>query len=260
MGNIGCCGYQAQATKEVPENAPQNPPPAQDLIPIQEVEEVSKPIRQPRRKTKKLTQKPENVENSGSTQLKPNSSLKIRRGTFVHYTKGDIIQMYSIIGVLGKGSFGRVYKVKHKITSDIRAVKVLSKENISEAGRSKILFEVEVLRSLDHPNILTVFEVYEDEKQFCIVTELCHGGELFDKIISAKRFSEEIAANYMYQIMSAILTCHEREIVHRDLKPENILFTSESPDSPLKVIDFGTSRKLESKSTLSSLTGTVNSI
>jgi calcium-dependent protein kinase len=185
-----------------------------------------------------------------------NSSLKIRRGTFVHYTKGDIIQMYSIIGVLGKGSFGRVYRVKHKISGDIRAVKVLSKENISEAGRSKILFEVEVLRSLDHPNILTVFEVYEDEKQFCIVTELCMGGELFDKIISVKRFSEETAANYLYQIMSAVLTCHEKGIVHRDLKPENILFTSETLDSPLKVIDFGTSRKLEAKSTLSSLTGT----
>ena len=177
MGNIGCCGYQAQATKDVPENTPQNPPPAQDIIPIQEVEEVPKPVRQPRRKTKKLTQKPENLENSGSTELKLNSALRIRRGTFVHYTKGNIIQMYSIIGVLGKGSFGRVYKVKHKITSDIRAVKVLSKENISEAGRSKVLFEVEVLRSLDHPNILTVFEVYEDEKQFCIVTELCNGGE-----------------------------------------------------------------------------------
>lgn len=260
MGNFGCCGYQNQPTKEIPENAPQNPPPVQDIIPIQEVEEVLKPVRNPRRKTKKQTQKPENVEDPGSTQLKMNSSLKIRRGTFVHYTKGDIIQMYSIIGVLGKGSFGRVYKVKHKITSDIRAVKVISKENISEAGRSKILFEVEVLRSLDHPNILTVFEVYEDEKQFCIVTELCNGGELFDKIISVKRFSEETAANYMYQIMSAVLTCHERGIVHRDLKPENILFTSESQDSPLKVIDFGTSRKLESKSTLSSLTGTVNSI
>lgn len=258
MGNISCCGYcgNPPTLNETVEKAPAPLPAIQDVIPVQEVEEIPKP--QPR--TRKRTKKPTRSIPLNETHLQPrksSASIKIRRGTFVHHTKGDIISMYSIIGVLGKGSFGRVYKVKHKISGDLRAVKVLSKQNMTEAGRSKILFEVEVLRSMDHPNILTVYEVFEDEKQFCIVTELCHGGELFDKIISVKRFSEEIAATYLYQIMSAVLTCHEKEIVHRDLKPENILFTSDSPDSPLKVIDFGTSRKLEAKSTLSSLTGTV---
>lgn len=256
MGNFTCCGYCGNPllAQETTDKAPAPQPVVQNIVPVQEVEEISKSQRRPRKRTKKPTR---TVPLQELNPPKNTNSLKIRRSTFVHYTKGDIISMYSIIGVLGKGSFGRVYKVKHKITQDLRAVKVLSKENMTEAGRSKILFEVEVLRSLDHPNILTVFEVYEDEKQFCIVTELCCGGELFDKIISVKRFSEELAAKYLYQIMSAVLTCHEKGIVHRDLKPENILFISDSPDSPLKVIDFGTSRKLEAKSTLSSLTGTV---
>ena len=89
------------------------------------------------------------------------------------------------------------------------------------------------------------------------MTELCTGGELFDKIVASKGFSENKAALYLYQLMSAVLACHDKGIVHRDLKPENILFSSSAEDSPLKVIDFGTSRKLEPNSTLSSLTGTV---
>jgi calcium-dependent protein kinase len=188
---------------------------------------------------------------------KSSASLRFHRGSFVHFTKGDIVSMYSIVGTLGKGSFGRVYKAKHKLTNDYRAVKIITKENLNASNREKLMFEVEILRSLDHPNIIKIFEVYEDDKQFSIVTELCVGGELFDRISSAKKFSENIAAGFMYQIMSSVLTCHEKGIVHRDLKPENILFISSLETSPLKVIDFGTSKKLEARSTLSSLTGTV---
>ena len=163
---------------------------------------------------------------------------------------------YTIVGTLGKGSFGKVYKVLHRVSGDYRAVKVLDKASVSSKNKIKLLSEVEMLRSLDHPNILKVYEVYEDEKQINIVTELCLGGELFDRVLSMKKFSESLAATYMYQIMSAILTCHEKGIVHRDLKPENIMFASDSEDSPLKVIDFGTSKKLEEKGVLTSLTGT----
>lgn len=216
-----------------------------------------KPEKNSEKNQEKHLEKPPEKSPENEPPRKSNASLRFHRGSFVHFTKGDIISMYTVVGTIGKGSFGRVYKVKHKLTKDFRAVKVLSKENLNDINKEKLVFEVEVLRSLDHPNILKVFEVYEDEKQFSIVTELCIGGELFDRITSVRRFSENIAASYMYQIMSAMLTCHEKGIVHRDLKPENILFINESEDSPLKVIDFGTSRKLEARSTLSSLTGTV---
>jgi calcium-dependent protein kinase len=84
--------------------------------------------------------------------------------------------------------------------------------------------------------------MYEDERHFYIVTELCTGGELFDKIIGNGFLDEKEAANYMHSILSAIIYCHNFSIVHRDLKPENILYLNEEEDSPLKVIDFGTAK------------------
>ena len=102
--------------------------------------------------------------------------------------------------------------------------------------------EVEILKQIDHPNIIKIFEFYEDEAFFYIVSELCTGGELFDRIAYETRLSEPDAAMIMKQVFSAVFYCHKNKIVHRDLKPENILYLNESIDSPLKIIDFGTSK------------------
>jgi calcium-dependent protein kinase len=96
---------------------------------------------------------------------------------------------------------------------------------------------------LDHPHILNVFEYFEDESHLYIVTELCTGGELFDKIIEKKRFTEQECALIMEQMLSAVVFCHKQGIVHRDLKPENTLYATEKSDSIIRVIDFGTSIK-----------------
>lgn len=91
-------------------------------------------------------------------------------------------------------------------------------------------------------------EFFQDEKHFFIVTELCNGGELFDRIAKSHHFSERKAAETMEQILSATVYCHDNQIVHRDLKPENIMYESPKLDSPIKVIDFGTSRVFDSES------------
>jgi calcium-dependent protein kinase len=109
---------------------------------------------------------------------------------------------------------------------------------------------------LDHPHILHIYEYFEDDQNLYIVTELCTGGELFDKIILVKRFSELEAAQVMEQILSAVVFCHKAGIVHRDLKPENTLYATKKPDSILRVIDFGTSVK--AKTNLKEQIGTVN--
>lgn len=88
---------------------------------------------------------------------------------------------------------------------------------------------------------MKVFEFYEDEKYFYIVSELFKGGELFEKIIDQVRLDEDEAANIMKQILSAVSYCHKNNIVHRDLKPENILYVTTDYNSPLKIVDFGTS-------------------
>jgi calcium-dependent protein kinase len=94
---------------------------------------------------------------------------------------------------------------------------------------------------LDHPHILNIYEYYEDDSHLYIVTELCTGGELFDKIIAKKRYAETECAEVMEQIVSAVVFCHKAGIVHRDLKPENIIYATSKPDSIIRVIDFGTS-------------------
>lgn len=116
--------------------------------------------------------------------------------------------------------------------------------------------EVSVLKSIDHPNIIKLFELYQDDTNYYLITEHCQGGELFERIKSAENFSEKEAADYMKQILSAVYYCHERQIVHRDLKPENLLFDQKKQNANIKVIDFGTSRKFDPTKKLTKRLGT----
>lgn len=114
-----------------------------------------------------------------------------------------------------------------------------------------------ILRNLDHPNIVKLYELFEDSKNYYLVTEYCNGGELFDRIKRLNFFTEKQAADLMKQILGAVVYCHAQSIVHRDLKPENLLFVSNSPEAKLKVIDFGTSRKFDPKKRMTKRLGTV---
>jgi calcium-dependent protein kinase len=145
---------------------------------------------------------------------------------------------------IGSGSYGRVYKVKSKTSGDTRACKQLAKGRI--ANMEKFTLEINVMIQMDHPNIIKLYEVYEDNRYIYLIMEECTGGELFDRIIdrinNKNLFTEKEAAEIFKQMMSAINYCHSQGICHRDLKPENLLFLNTSDDSPLKVIDFGLSK------------------
>ena len=114
-----------------------------------------------------------------------------------------------------------------------------------------------MLRKLAHQNIITIYEIFEDQVQFYLVTELCSGGDLFDEIDkraqSKRMFSESSAAYIMKEILLAINHCHSEKICHRDLKPENILLDS---DNRIKIIDFGTAESFEKENELQGLIGT----
>jgi calcium-dependent protein kinase len=162
--------------------------------------------------------------------------IKITKQNFVSYKKGSITSEYSIGNSLGEGSFGTVRKAVHKLTGQTRAIKVLKK---NEQDENKLFLEVEILCRLSHPNIMQIYEFFEDEKNFYIVSEFCGGGELFEKISNQGAFSETIAAYVMKQILSAIFYSHKNNIVHRDLKPENILLDDKSDHPVVKLIDWG---------------------
>ena len=127
-------------------------------------------------------------------------------------------------------------------------MKVIKCKSNSQKYKDLLQKEINVLKSLDHPNIIKVYEFFTSAKYIFIISELCTGGELFDKIVENKYFSETVACNIMKQIFSAIICCHDKGIIHRDLKPENILIESKKEKNTnffhLKVIDFGTAEIL----------------
>merc|ERR1712154_667394 len=121
--------------------------------------------------------------------------------------------------------------------------KTISKQQMKNVDRFKQ--EIAIMKMMDHPNIIKLFETFEDHRNIYLVMELCAGGELFDRIIEAGHFTEQQAAILMKQIIRAIFFMHTNSVCHRDLKPENFLFESKKgiQDSPLKIIDFGLSCK-----------------
>lgn len=145
---------------------------------------------------------------------------------------------------LGEGSYGQVTKGIHKDTGAVRAIKAINRHKISDHGRFQV--EVDIQSSLDHPNIVKLYEVFQDAKRFYLVMELCTGGELFERIVAesekhdgARAFDERGAATYMQQILGAMSYLHKNNFVHRDIKPENFLMQNQEANADIKVIDFG---------------------
>jgi calcium-dependent protein kinase len=92
------------------------------------------------------------------------------------------------------GGYGKVMRCTHKSTGEVRAVKIMDKAYITPPEQTRLKYEIDILKNLTHPNILRLFEVFEDLKNIYLVTELCEGGELFDEIMNKKSFSEKDAA------------------------------------------------------------------
>lgn len=157
---------------------------------------------------------------------------------------------------LGEGSYGSVCKGVHKATEVVRAIKTIAKGKMKNVERFKK--EIAIMKIMDHPNIIKLFETFEDHHNIYLAMELCSGGELFERIISSGHFNEKEAAIVMQQILRAIFYLHEQHICHRDLKPENFLFQSKDPieGNVLKLIDFGLSAKFKDGETMSTRAGT----
>lgn len=146
---------------------------------------------------------------------------------------------------IGHGHYGVVRKCMHRESNEWYAIKSIRKSKVSKIEVLKR--EIEILKEVKHPHIIELIEVYEDERYLHLITELCTGGELFDRIIAKTQsaeghFSEHDAAVLVRDILDAIRYCHNLSIVHRDLKPENFLFLTEADTAPVKIIDFGLSR------------------
>lgn len=141
---------------------------------------------------------------------------------------------------LGEGHIATVKKAKHKSSGEEFAIKTMQKKEISE---DKVAQEIDALKKCDHPNIIKLFETFQDHGghgNFYLVLELCLGGEIFDAIIDQGHFTETQAAILIQQLFAAIFHFHSKGLVHRDIKPENALLKHKGilVETQLKVISF----------------------
>ena len=146
--------------------------------------------------------------------------------------------------IVGKGSYGVVYLVKHKQLHRYFAMKIIKKRNRSKNDEEELMNEINILKKLDHPNILKINDFYSLKNEYSLMTEYCQEGELFNEIRAYAPFNEAIAGYYMKQILTAVCYCHSMNVLHRDLKPENILIVKRAKNGchPIKIIDFGTAK------------------
>jgi len=204
----------------------------------------------------KLAETAKNVQSDISKKVKNLPTFHISQGDFVKSKTTKFRDEYVVKDQLGQGAFGEVRKVIHKATGLMRAAKLLRKDAIDSEEHNKMISEVQILTNLDHPNIMKIYEMYEDKNKYYIVTEFLEGGELFDRIIENDHFSERDAAKIMKQLLSAIAYCHKHNIVHRDLKPENLVYEAKRKDANLKVIDFGTAKVFKQNQKMNETYGT----
>ena len=164
-------------------------------------------------------------------------TLTISKALFIHSgNPGVMTDVYHLGLSLGQGEEGTLRKAIHKITGHARTIKIIKKK---DQEITQFENEVKILSKLSHPNIVQIFEYFEDNTNFYIVSEFCPGGELFEKISEKGQFSEKDAAFILKQILSAVWYLHQNEIVHRDLRPENILLDNKTDKPTIKLVDFG---------------------
>ncbi|XP_060640473.1 ribosomal protein S6 kinase alpha-1 isoform X1 [Anolis sagrei] len=174
-------------------------------------------------------------EKTKSPTVPLHSAVQQLHGKNLQFSDGYIVKE-----AIGVGSYSVCKRCVHKATNTEYAVKVIDKSKRDPSEEIEIL-----LRYGQHPNIITLKDVYDDGKHVYLVTELMRGGELLDRILKQKCFSEREASSVLHTICKTVEYLHSQGVVHRDLKPSNILYVDESvnPES-IRICDFGFAKQL----------------
>ena len=163
--------------------------------------------------------------------------LKIATG----YT--NLTDIYDIKQKLGNGKFGLIKLGINKKTNKKVAIKIMSKQKMDNSDLELVRTEIEILKICQHPNIIQLYDVFENINYFYIIMEYCEGGDLFSYLEKRNfRLPEKMAAKFMHKMCAAVYYIHSYGIAHRDLKPENVLMTSNDENADLRILDFGLSK------------------
>lgn len=156
--------------------------------------------------------------------------------------KTKTIGHYVLESKIGHGAFSTIHLAHHDILKTKVAIKIISKRKMqTDPIYKKCLIEIETLQSLDHPNIVKLFEVLESEKSIYLILEYCSQGDLYSHLNNKIKFTENEARNYFRQLISAMVYIHARGFAHRDLKLENVFLGT---SNNIKIGDFGLANRL----------------
>jgi len=192
----------------------------------------------------------------------PKSVVAEKTDVDAQVTKGPAIDsVYKIGEEIGRGAFSVVKKATHKKTQEQVAIKIIDKKLVDKADLVLLAREIDIMKKVDHSNVLKLREVFETEDQIALAMELVTGGELFYKIVETGNYSEKDAALIVSQIVDGVEYLHSQGIAHRDLKPENLLCCEDDTTGkykPFRVViaDFGLSKVFNEDETLNTSCGT----
>jgi len=241
----------------------------------------------PKKKRVSIATVPSNSTNPTSIKSEnPSSSFKLSHPDSSSISKTETLtDKYVLLEVLGVGSTSTCHRCLNKSTNVSYACKIIDKRHIEQRFRGllqQFYVEIEALKALDHPNIISLEDVYVTTDKIYMVMELMEGGELFDYVVEKGTLTEEEASEMVRKITSAVVYMHKKNIIHRDMKPENLLLTRNNNNTnksnnnsntntntnsntntntnnntpEVKIIDFGLSKFLQNEPTARSFLGT----
>ena len=157
----------------------------------------------------------------------------------------NLMDIYEIGKKLGNGKFGLVKRGVNKKTKKEVAIKIMAKNDMKNEDMELVRTEIEILKICQHPNIIHLYEVFENKDYYYIIMECCSGGDLFSYIEKRHfKLPEKRACEIVYKILLALFYLHSYGIIHRDIKPENILMVNSTENSDIRLVDFGLSKIL----------------
>jgi calcium/calmodulin-dependent protein kinase I len=175
-------------------------------------------------------------------------------------SRNPVEENYKVGEEIGRGAFSVVKRAVHRKTGEEVAIKFIEKKFVDKQDLMLLAREIDIMKKVDHNNVLKLREVFETDDTIALVMELVSGGELFYKIVEKGNYSEKDAANIVAQIINGVDYLHGEGIAHRDLKPENLLCSGEEEDDyrPFRVViaDFGLSKIFDSGEALETSCGT----
>lgn len=177
------------------------------------------------------------------------------------FRQESVDEHYEMGEELGSGQFAIVRKCRERSTGNEYAGKFIKKRRLSSSrrgvSREEIEREVNILREIQHPNIITLHDIFENKTDVILILELVSGGELFDFLAEKESLTEEEATQFLKQILDGVHYLHSKSIAHFDLKPENIMLLDKNVPSPrIKLIDFGIAHQITAGNEFKNIFGT----